>query len=136
MEVNPVLKKRYGKKNLLGLFSSSSGKIDLILLIKVITFYMRLFMVYIQGTGFQGLISRLFGVCGSLSPKIVLKIRYKFCLVYLRTRSAAVGTITIKRFTTRDLAGWSNNLSPNLGTRKELESNRKVFLVETAMVLN
>lgn len=73
MEVNPVLKKRYGKKNLLGLFSSSSGKIDLILLIKVITFYMRLFMVYIQGTGFQGLISRLFGVCGSLSPQNSLK---------------------------------------------------------------
>lgn len=51
-KTNPVLEERYGKKNLVNLFSSSCGKIFFTLLTEVVILYMRLFAIHVWRTGF------------------------------------------------------------------------------------
>lgn len=46
-EVNIILKKKYSKTNAVGALGSSSNKIILILLIEVITFYIRFIAIYV-----------------------------------------------------------------------------------------
>lgn len=51
---------------------------------------------------------------GAQASKKVLKIRCKFFLVYLETKSTVAGIIVMKKFTSGGPIGWSKNLSFNL----------------------
>lgn len=48
---------------------------------------------------------------GAQASKMVLKIRYKFFLIYLGTKGAAIGTTA--RDSPKGLADWLDNLSFN-----------------------
>lgn len=58
VKTDPVLEKRYSKKNLVSLSSFNGSKIVFTLLIEVVALYVGLFTVYVWGTGFQKFISR------------------------------------------------------------------------------
>lgn len=60
VEADPIPKEGYGKRNLVRLFNSNSGKIILILLTRVVVFYVRFPAVYIRGASFQRFILGLF----------------------------------------------------------------------------
>lgn len=62
-----ILKKGCSKKNLVGIFNFSSNKIVLILLTKVIVFYVGFTTIHVWELDFQKLISRLFGNGHSLN---------------------------------------------------------------------
>lgn len=51
-KADSVLKKRRSKKNLIRAFNSNGSKIILILITKILAFYLRFFVVYIGGVGF------------------------------------------------------------------------------------
>lgn len=51
-----ISNKEYSKRNLVKALNFNNSKIILILLTKVVAFYLRIFAPYVYGTGFQGLI--------------------------------------------------------------------------------
>lgn len=61
VEADLVPKKGRNKKILIRLFSSSNGKTILILLIKVIKFYVGFFTIHVRKTSFQTFVLRFFG---------------------------------------------------------------------------
>ena len=58
-ETDPVLEKRYGKRNPIRLYSSSNSKIVFTLLTEVIAVHVRLSAIYVRRTSFQLLLRRL-----------------------------------------------------------------------------
>ena len=58
-ETDPIPKERYGKGNLVSSRSPSGSKIVLTLLTEVVAVHVRLFAVYVWGTGLQLLLGRL-----------------------------------------------------------------------------
>lgn len=60
VKIDLVVKKGLSKKNLIWVLGSDSGKIVLILLIKVLAFYIRFTIIHVQGLGFKRFILRFF----------------------------------------------------------------------------
>lgn len=58
-----VLKKRCSKKNVVGAFGFNSSKVIFILLAKVIIFYMRFTVIYVQKLGLLGACLKAFWKC-------------------------------------------------------------------------
>ena len=58
---------------------------------------------------------------GTWTSRTVLKIRCKFFSLYLMIARAVAGTLRMENFTSWNLAGWSNNLSSDLGDGEKLK---------------
>ena len=102
-ETDLISNQRFSKKNLDNALSSISSKAIFILLMKVVTFYVRLIMAHTQRMSFQKLILGLLRGGRSLRLQNGLEIYYKSFLVYLGTKGVTI--VIIARYGFRSLVG-------------------------------
>lgn len=97
-KTNLVPKKRYSKKNLVGVFGSGNAKVILTLLIKLVAFYIRLAIIHVQEVSFQEFISRLFGGDESLSLQNNLQNLLQVFFGILRNRKCSGKDDSYKKY--------------------------------------
>lgn len=60
VKIDLISKKKRSKKNLVGAFGSSSGKVIFTLMTKIIIFYIKFTIIHVQKSGLKVSVSRLF----------------------------------------------------------------------------
>lgn len=107
VKANLILKEGPIKRNFVNAFGSSGSLVILSFLTKVIAFHMGFPAVHVQGAGFQKLVKGLFGDGWGLSLKTILKISYKYFLMYLGIASLITRKTATKAFSPRGKqVGW------------------------------